>query len=418
MGRNRHYKKKKPKITLSVFLYKLDVILFRFLSKFSFKNREKEKKRRKESVNLFLLKLDAHLFRFLAWFSFENRISRSKKRKESLRYFSFKFKTQIEKLLYWNSTEIREIRRKNRKRYWKFILEKNKFFFEMYVFRVYKSFFDIKNWLSESENRKSFTYNAVTSSIMFIMAYLFTYFLYQLATAFMAKAYHIPSVIYFFKTDFLVRSYSNLWTRNNVILVSSIGPIVSLVIGFILFRVFHYFRKRPGLTKLFFLWCTLHAFNMFFGAYIAGVITNKGFGLVMLWLFFQLLLNISFTFICIIMLVVIGSIASKHFLQTAYHSSMISESNRTYFLIGQAFVPYIIGNIIIFCISLPDVKPYQAFILAIMGFMIIPIIIKPNYEKFKIVKEENPLQMNKKLIIAFVVLLILFRFGLGYGLKF
>lgn len=417
MSINKHHKKKKSKITLSVFLYKLDVILFRFLANFSSKNRERKKKRRKESFNLLLHKLDARLFRFLAWFSAKNRLSRGKKRKEFFKYFRFRFITQIEKLIYWNSAEIREIRSKNRKRYLKFIWEKNLFFLEMYIFRIYKSFFDIKDWLKQEENRKSFKYNVVTSSIMFIMAYFFTYFLYQLATAFMAKAYHIPSVIYFFKTDFLIRSYSNLWTRNNVILVSMIGPMVSLVIGFILFRVFHYFRKRPGLTKLFFLWCTLHAFNMFFGAYIAGVITNKGFGLVMLWLFFQLLLNISFTFICIIMLIVIGSISSKHFLQTAYHSSMISESNRTYFLIGQALIPYIIGNIIIFCISLPDVKPYQAFILAVMGFMILTVVIKPNFEKFKIVKEDAPLQLNKKLIIAFVLLLVLFRFGLGYGLK-
>ncbi len=410
-------KKKNGNSNFSLFLYKLDVLLFRFLAKFSKENKRKSKKKRKERLSLFLHKLDARLFRFIAWFGKEKRYYRKKRRKEFFRYFSFRLKTQIEKLYYWNSKEIREIRRKNRKKAWKFFLEKNRFFFELYIYRVYKTFADLKKWLMNFENRKSFIINTLTSSILFILAYFFTYFLHQLATALMAKLYHIPSIIYFFKTDFLIRSYSNLWNRNNVILVSFVGPFVSLIIGFLLFQIFHIFRKKPGLMKLFFLWSTLHAFNMFFGAYIAGVITNKGFGLVMLWLFFQLLLNISFTFICVVLLIIIGSVATKPFLQTAHHSSLISENNRNYFLIGQALLPYILGNIFIFVVSLPDVKPYQSFIVAAMGFMIVPIILKPNFDKLKIVKEETSHKISLKLVFAFLILVLLFRFGLGYGLK-
>jgi hypothetical protein len=67
--------------------------------------------------------------------------------------------------------------------------------------------------------------------------------------------------------------------------------------------------------------------------------------------------------------------------------------------------------------SFPNAKPYQAFILAFMGFIIIPIIFKPNYEQFKIAKEVNQLQLNKKLIIVFIIFVLIFRFGLGFGLK-
>jgi hypothetical protein len=411
------YSKNKSNSSFNLFLYKLDIILFKFLANFSKKNRKRKAKRNKESLKLTLHKYNYRLFKFKKWFTKESRYYRRKKRKEFFRYIKFRINIFYKKIAYWNSKEIREIRRKNRKKAWNFFIEKRRFFFELYVYRIYKSLVDIKKWLKDIENRKSFITNIITSSILFIIAYFFTYFLYQLATSLMARAYNIHSVIYFFKTDFLIRSYSNLWTRNNVILISFIGPMVSLVIGFILFRVFHFFRKKPGLAKLFFLWCTLHSFNMFFGAYIAGVLTNKGFGLVMLWLFFQLLLNISFTFICVILLIVIGSISAKPFLQTAHHSSLISESNRTYFLVGQAFIPYIIGNIFIFLISLPDVKPYQAFILAVMGFIIVPVILKPNYDKLKIVKEDAPLRINVKLIVAFIIMVLIFRFGLGYGFK-
>lgn len=417
MKREKHYAKKKTESSFKLFLYKLDIILFRFLDKFSKDSRIRKKKRKKESYNLFLHKLDARLFRFLGWFSKESSYQRKKKRKDILKYILFRTVVFFEQIAYWNSKEIRKIRRKKREMAWKFFLEKSRFFLDLYFYRVYKTFVDIKNWLKISENRKGFITNMVTSSILFIIAYFFTYFLYQIATAYMAKAYSIPSVIYFFKTDFLIRSYSNLWTRNNVILVSFIGPFISLIIGFVLYRIFHLFKRKPGLIKLFFLWCALHAFNMFFGAYIAGVITNKGFGLAMLWMFFQLLLNISFTFICVIFLIIIGSLASRSFLQTAHHSSLISEPNKTYFLIGQALLPYIIGNIFIFLISLPDVKPYQSFILAAMGFMIVPIILKPNFEQLKIVKEETPHKINRKLVLAFIIILLIFRIGLDYGFR-
>lgn len=416
---NRKYKsrKKKPKNLFKLFLYRIEMLFLNLFSYFYKENRDKRKRKRKENYKRFLKNLDFKLYRFIKYFSAESKNIRKKRRNERIKRIKFRFINYISWVIYFNNTENRAIRRRNRIKAWNFFIEKNKFYFQLYIFRIYKTLADINKWIRVKENRNSFVLNTITSSILFIIAYFFTYFLYQLATAMMARVYHIPSVIYFFKTDFLIRSYSDLWTRENVILVSFIGPFISLILGFVLFRIFHFFKKRTGLLKLFFLWCTLHAFNMFFGAYIAGAITNKGFGLVVLWLFFQLFLNITFSFICIIFLIFIGNISAKSFIQTAHHSSYISEPNRTYFLMGQALLPYIIGNILIFCISLPDVKPYQAFILAMMGFMIVPIVINPNNEKFKIVKEEIAHKLSLKLIIIFVILLIIFRFGLSYGIK-
>ena len=161
MKHKRPNYKKKSKMSLNIFLYKLDVILFRFLAKFSSKNRERKKKRRKESLKLFLHKLDRILFRFISWFSAKNRYLRAKRRKEFFRYINFRLKTQLQKIAYWNSKEIREIRKKNRKKYLNFIWEKNKFFFQLYVYRIYKSIIDIKKWLKnelESSDKKKIVF--------------------------------------------------------------------------------------------------------------------------------------------------------------------------------------------------------------------------------------------------------------------
>lgn len=398
------------------------ILFFRFIQsvRYYFKSEARKLRRRNRKIkwDLFIHRQKVRFSKISYYFSERGRYFRRKRRKERLNYLKFRFNIFINQIRYWNSSEIRQLRRKRRKMAWQFFLEKRRFFMELYILRIWKLFTDTKKWLAQENNRKEFFINAINSSIIFILSYFFTYLIYQIATSVMANYYNIPSVIYYFKTDFLVRSYSNLWTRDNIILISFIGPFISLVSGFIFFRLFHFFKKRRGLLKLFFLWSTMHAFNMFFGAYIAGVITNKGFGLVTLWLFFQLLLNISFTFICVVFLVLIGSIATKPFLQTAYHSSLISENNRTYFLFAQAMVPYIVGNIFIFLISFPDVKPYQSFLLASMGFMIVPIIIKPNFDKLKIVKEFAPLSVNKKIVFLFIMLILLFRIGLDYGIKF
>lgn len=410
MRRNRN---KKP----SLFKFMFIIFIQRILYSFTKEARIIRRKNRKKRWDLFLHRLNIRFSRIRYYFSKEGRYYRRKRRKEYFRYLKFRFNVFINRIKYWNSKEIRELRRKRRKRALNFFIEKRRFFMEYYIFRIWKLFTETKKWLSLENNRKEFMINAINSSMIFILSYFFTYLIYQIATSAMAKFYNIPSVIYYFKTDFLIRPYSNLWTRDNIILISFIGPFVSLISGFIFFRIFHFFKKRRGLAKLFFLWSTLHAFNMFFGAYIAGVITNKGFGLVTLWLFFQLLLNISFTFICVVFLVLIGSIATKPFLQTAHHSSLISENNRTYFLFAQAMIPYIIGNIFIFFLSFPDVKPYQSFLLASMGFIIVPVIMKPNFDKLKIVKEFSPLQINKKSVFVFLLLVLIFRIGLDYGIK-
>jgi len=410
MKRSRN---KNPSLWKFLLLRSIQRILFYF----SKEARKIRRKNRKIRWDLFIHRLNIKISRIKYYFSKRGRYFRRKRRKEYFRYVSFRFNIFINRIRYWNSKEIRQLRRQKRKRAWQFFFEKRRFFMELYIFRIFKTFMNTKKWLAQENNRKEFIINSVNSTIIFILSYFFTYLLYQLATSAMAKLYNIPSVIYYFKTDFLIRPYSNLWTRDNIILISFIGPFISLISGFLFFRIFHFFKKRPGLLKLFFLWCTLHAFNMFFGAYIAGVITNKGFGLVTLWLFFQLLLNISFAFICVVFLVLIGSNVTKPFLQTAHHSSLISENNRVYFLSAQALIPYIVGNIFIFFLSFPEVKPYQSFLLVSLGFLIVPIILKPNFDKLKIVKEYTPLQIDKKSVIIFIILVLLFRIGLDYGIK-
>ena len=400
-------RRKKRQARLKMLLYNLDVRLFKFKKYFSKEEKIRRKKRRQARLKLFLTQMDFRLFRFLNWFGKKSRNIRRRKRKEFYKYLKFRF-----------NIFIKENKRKFQKSSFQLLFKRLTFFIKLYINIVIKPYINLFKWLKKIENRRIFLINSISSSILFIIAYFLTYFLYQVATVLLAKYYNIPAIIYYFKTDYLIKSTSSLWTRNNVILISFIGPFVSIVIAFIFLNLFNYFRKRRGLIKIFFLWCTLHAFNMFFGAYIAGILTNKGFGLVVAWLFFQLLLNISLSFISAILLIFIGYISIKYFLQAANHPSLIEEKNRNQFLISQALIPYIFGNIFIYIICLPDNKPYQTIILACMGFIVLPIIYNVNFKHYNTIRERLPNRLNSELIIIFLLLVLTFRIGLGYGFKF
>ncbi len=420
---NRERRRKKRSERNRKFFHFVDTFLFFQAQKLSKEGRELRKKHRRERWHRFLLGLDAILFGILGFYSKEARQGRRNQRQESKDIANIKMKSFFQGIRFYNTAEMRKKRRERRKQAFSFLITKIRFFFESYIYRVYRQVVDLRFWLKDKENKRNFFINAINSTAIFILSYFVMYFIYQIFTMLMASAYNIPSRMLYFKTDFLVHKSSNLWSPSVVIQVCSIGPIVCLILGFVFLRLFHFFKKRKGMFKLFLLWCAVHGFNMFFGAYVGGIFSNKGFGLVMLWFFLQFFLNVAFGFISVILLVFIGSLFSKAFLQTAQNSSLLTKANKPYFIFAQVLLPYIIGNIFIdLAIELPGGlnynKLYQMVMVACIGFLIFPMLSKPYEEDVRLAKDESRLKVNPKLIITFIIVALAFRLGLQTGFRF
>jgi len=257
----------------------------------------------------------------------------------------------------------------------------------------------------------------VNSLVLYIVAYLLIYMLYQLAVLIVASNWKLDSILFYY--DLAFNDFSPLWNRRNIIIVTFSGPFLSLILGFLFMR---YFARRPKYSKqarLFMLWIGLHGFNFFLGAFASGVSFDEGFGYVPAWLFMNIFWKILFSMIFLFLLGVVGYYSVPRFLETSYSRKRIRQPNKNKFLLFQVALPWIIGSLIIFLVKIPSNMPYDVGIMITMLFGVVPIFFnkraKPT-KHFKIEKRGN--QFNYLMIAVVIAIILLYRIGLNNGLHF
>jgi hypothetical protein len=259
---------------------------------------------------------------------------------------------------------------------------------------------------------------AINSTIMYLLAFLIIYFIYQMAAIFMANNFGISGVLYYYQVFWPIGNSSPLWfPYYKVILITGAGPFISLITGLIVFRIFVPRLKNP-ITKLFFLWIALHALNMFFGGFVSGVTTSDGFGYVALWLRMNIVFRIFFSLIFLFGLAAFGYHSTRYFLETALSPSFLKSEKRRQFLIYHALVPSILGAAIIILIRMPNNPPYQVIVLATMLAATITAIFnrKTKPDKIKSFPKHHGRKLQFGYLITLAVLMVGFRLGLEYGL--
>ena len=198
------------------------------------------------------------------------------------------------------------------------------------------------------------------SMMLFLISYIVAYITYQLAVIIAASFFGIDSVLYYYEVFFPIGNYGALWTRYNIIMITISGPLVSLILGFVYFRLFLRRKGIGPMAKLFFWWLSFHSFSMFFGAYVAGVITVQGFGFATGWLYLPVFIKFLVALVSLFVLMAIGYYATSSLLETSNSYKRISGKNRGYFILTQALVPWLLGSLILLLIKIPDKNPQQA----------------------------------------------------------
>ncbi|NOR86070.1 MAG: hypothetical protein GQ527_00530 [Bacteroidales bacterium] len=257
----------------------------------------------------------------------------------------------------------------------------------------------------------------INSLASFIVAYLLVYLFYQLVVLITASFYDIDAVLYYYKLVF--NDHSQLWDRLNIIFITLSGPVNSLIFGFIFYN--YLFRKAKDYPRLqlFFLWVGLLSFAHFFAAFIAGIATNKGFGYVQLWLFWNEFTKFFFAFIALLTLVILGYTSASRFQVTSNISLRIQKQNRALFYLHQVFLPYIIGFIIIYLVKIPNNYPYDTSILAFSTIMFGAVFFNVKAKGRLVGGQQNNLgNLNWVLVLLAIVSLYSFRVYLEEGLHF
>lgn len=257
----------------------------------------------------------------------------------------------------------------------------------------------------------------LNSLVSFLVAYLMVYLLYQLIVLITASFYDIDSILYYHKLVF--NDHSNLWDPLNIIFITISGPLNSLFLGFLFYNYFYFRAKSYPRLRLFFLWSGLLFFAHFFAAFISGIATNKGFGYVPLWLFWNEFTKFFFAFVALVAMVLVGYYSASRFQSTTNNLYRIQKQNRALFYLHQVFIPYLLGFLIIYLVKIPNNFAYDTLILtfsaAIFGAVFFNINAKaPPY----FVLQSNVASINWILLLLAILSLYSYRVYLEEGLHF
>jgi hypothetical protein len=266
----------------------------------------------------------------------------------------------------------------------------------------------------------------INSTMMFLLAYLAVWLTYQLAVIFTSSLFHIDSVLYFFEVMFPVGNSSELWSSFNIISITMSGPLISLAAGSLYYVFIVRRNKVTGNRLMFFNWMVIHSFCMFFAAFVAGVVTNQGFGYVANWMYMNVFFKILVSLIFLFSLSWISYRNAGHILETSNSVFRIKPKNRAFFLLCQTILPWFVGTILLVAIKYPPFTPqhenilvYDLIIIVSVLFMIVPPFFnKHAHARLSVDKERKQTRISKKSIIIVLAALIIFRTGLAGGIHF
>lgn len=271
------------------------------------------------------------------------------------------------------------------------------------------------------ELRVKFGFAYLHSTAYLILAFMLIYIIYQVITIVVASSYHIPIIWSYYKLKFPLYTFSPLYTRESLVVIFAMGPIMSLMLAFVFLKLYFTTNVILKRFKLFYLWGFICGANMFFGAYISGFITRTEFIYTSEWLFMNrsfASIEIIFTIIAMATLIIIGRIVTPLFLLSSGSVTMIKPEFRLFFIFSQVIFPWISMMIILFLITLPSY--YFPLILKTMtpGLILVPALFLYNSIQFDNIHEAGVIQRTYfrwSIVIVAVAVLFFYRVLLDFG---
>jgi hypothetical protein len=257
----------------------------------------------------------------------------------------------------------------------------------------------------------------LNSLMLFLIAYVVIYVINLFITGYTAVLFDIPSIVYHYDVDYLIRGID--WTSDSVSGVFSSGPIAMLVLSLLLLILYKSVETETGLLRLLILWMIFHGLTRFFGEIIVGAFLGKGFGFVMVYWFVMDTGKVIFTILGSVAMLTVGIYLTRISLYSAniFFNDLVS-AYRVKFIFCQFFLPFFIGNILIWLIKLPHVSYFDLFLNSSMIFLLISLLVKSSgMEDFYFDQEPRIIKVKRNLVITTVVLLLLFRLILGMGIR-
>ena len=278
--------------------------------------------------------------------------------------------------------------------------------------------------LRTKELRNAYLTIAVNSTIMFVLAFMLSYLINQMVTVFTAEILNIPSELFSYRIYWPLYTYSSLYSRQVLVLIFGMGPLVSFLLGILFYRLFIVVRYQSIYLKTFFLWASISSFSLFFGAYISGAVTRTGFIYASEWLFLNNIFDVKeiiFIILSVVALIIIGIMLTKAFLESSHSRALIEPRIRILYILSAVIFPVAVGVLILIALNFPN-NPTELLLLYLSPLLIsIVTIFRYNVislQNISIMKINKKYHISLIYILLLVILIAVFRIVLFKGITF
>jgi hypothetical protein len=264
----------------------------------------------------------------------------------------------------------------------------------------------------------------INSLVFFLLSFLLVYYVHQFATILAARAFNIPTKLYSYRIDWPLYTYSYLYTRKALIVIFGTGPLVSLLLGIGSYRLFLWARFRTAFLKYFALWTAFHSFNLFFGAYVVGVITRTGFVYTSEWLFLSNIFDVEeivLMIVSIVVLLIAGYYSTRQFLLASNSAAIIEPKIRILYIFTFVFIPWLLGNLVLYMVNIPKNPVELVLLYSTSALMVIPVFSNYNTTTMQMLKlPHTPRKFRVAWAYLVLTLLVIFatRLLLQSGITF
>ena len=268
------------------------------------------------------------------------------------------------------------------------------------------------------KTRKRYIGIVINSTVIYLFIYFIVLLLYQTATVIASNTFNIHLIYFYNRIFFITSGKSTVWNLDSILTVFSSAPAVMIYFCAICIVVFITKFNQESRYKLLFVWGYTLILNRIISVFAIGLVfTLWGSNLIVDWLYLDRSAKIIFCAFSIIIILLVGKLSAKAFLYTAESPLLVkSDVKKLAFLISQAFIPAVIGNIILFILLLPYINFLEVAVALSSVLMIIPVFF--NYKKFKVIEaitilgndiRDEQYNINKVNILILIVFYITYR---------
>jgi len=266
----------------------------------------------------------------------------------------------------------------------------------------------------------------VGSSFLFAVAYLLLYITYDFVTALAAAHFGLEPVLFY---DTIRYENNAGWYPHCVKRTFIVGSIIMAFLGLFFYVLYLFMRKSFIFVRLFLLWGSLISFAVlaqrmmsvpFAGNFEYRKLDSLGFELAIFtsYMYYKPSTEWAVGFLGFILVIAIGILYAKPFLQTAWSSKQIgSEGERFRFLRQQVLLPCVFGGAIVTIVLYPtNIIPNSITFVGSILCLLVMIIHAMLMGAFKIPRQKTWERWPIVPTITFILVIVVIKTVLTTGI--